>query len=112
MRRGEISPIDLTVVLSVLVLLLMMLCSCAGKNFNHIPVDRAHARKVFEARKVWSGPCYEARVKRAYEILRDDDNGRPWVFLYWSRCTQRDDWVGEIIPRRGRHGWWRRYGHE
>jgi hypothetical protein len=87
--------------------MLLTLGVCTGcvapKNFNHIPHDPIKARKAYLSARVWSGPCYEARVKRAKEILLADSSGRPWVALYFMRCTPKDDWVGRIVPRKSRY---------
>jgi hypothetical protein len=94
---------------TLVTLYLVLTSGCATGNFSHLRakgpdelrVQRARAQRVYEQRRIWSGPCYEARVKRAKGILLYGE-GRPWVALYFMRCTPKSDWVGTLVPRRAR----------
>jgi hypothetical protein len=84
------------------VLVGLLLTGCASRNFNHIePKPPSIARQNWVDKQTWRGVCHPARVKRAREILLLG-HGRPYVALYFLRCTPRDDWVGVLVPRRAR----------
>jgi len=95
------TPSHSLVKLVLVVKLGLLVLGCAHGNFNKLTYDRAKALKVYQARRIWSGPCYEARVKRAKAILLDG-RGSPYVALYYLRCVEKPRNDQTIKPRRSK----------